>query len=134
SAMIVNSASSGIALCVAGMITRDNQYAVEKLHQVVSQLSNEIIIPKGHNVDYGAPIETIVNLGGGVLKEVGSSNLCKIEQIEQAISEQTVAILYVKSHHAVQKGMPSIEDVKQIANQYHLPLIVDAAAEEDLKK
>ncbi|VEB91386.1 selenocysteine synthase [Citrobacter koseri] len=38
----------------------------------------------------------------------------------------------LKSHHCVQKGMLGIEDFVQVAQIHNLPLIVDAAAEEDL--
>lgn len=58
---------------------------------------------KGHNVQYGAPVETMIYLGGGKLVEVGYANEGKAEHIEDAIGENTAAILYVKSHHAVQK-------------------------------
>lgn len=55
-------------------------------------------------------------------------------QLESAINEKTAALLYVKSHHCVQKGMLSIDDFAWWRRyKPHLPLIVDAAAEEDLR-
>ncbi|GGE81004.1 L-seryl-tRNA(Ser) seleniumtransferase [Priestia taiwanensis] len=131
-ATIVNSASSGIVLSIAGLIAKDNRYAVEKLYQSVHTLPNEVIMAKGHNVDYGAPVETMVNLAGGKVKEVGYANGCKIEQIEAAITSETVAILYIVSNHCVKKGMPTLAEVKEVATKHSIPLIVDAAAEEDL--
>ena len=59
--------------------------------------------------------------------EVGSSNLAARWQLESAISTSTAALLYVKSHHCVQKGMLGIEDFAQAAQRHNLPLIVDAA-------
>ncbi|SUG63570.1 transferase [Salmonella enterica subsp. enterica] len=88
---------------------------------------------RGHNVDYGAPVTSAIRLGGGRIVEVGSSNLATRWQLESAINEKTAALLYVKSHHCVQKGMLSIDDFVQVAQANHLPLIVDAAAEEDLR-
>jgi L-seryl-tRNA(Ser) seleniumtransferase len=131
SALVVNSASAGIALSVAGLITKNNHYLIPKLHQVAPLLSNEVLILKGHHVDYGAPIETMVNLGGGQLKEVGYANGCSIQQLEAAIHKQTVAFLFVQSHHCVQKNMPSLVEVSEICQKKSIPLIVDAAAEED---
>lgn len=64
--------------------------------------------------------------------EVGSSNLAARWQLESAITDNTAALLYVKSHHCVQKGMLSIADFVRVAQVHNLPLIVDAAAEEDL--
>lgn len=132
-AIVVNSASSGIALSVAGIVTQGNRRHSERLHQeVISR--NEIIILKGHNVQYGAPVETMVYLGGGKLVEVGYANEGRAEHIEDAICERTAAILYVKSHHAVQKNMISVDEAWEIATRTGIPLIVDAAAEDDLCK
>lgn len=130
--IVVNSASSGIALSIAGMITEGKRNLSEKIHQV-DIAKNEIIMFKGHNVDYGAPIETAVYLGGGKVVEVGYANAGKIHHIEDAINENTAAILYVKSHHAVQKNMVTVEETWEFAKANNIPLIVDAAAEEDLK-
>jgi L-seryl-tRNA(Ser) seleniumtransferase len=132
-AVVVNSASSGIALSVAAIVTQGNRRRSERLHQEEIQ-KNEIIILKGHNVQYGAPVETMVFLGGGKLLEVGYANEGKAEHIEEAISDKTAAILYVKSHHAVQKNMISVEEAWEVAQRRGVPLIVDAAAEEDIQK
>ncbi|GGH14748.1 DgaE family pyridoxal phosphate-dependent ammonia lyase [Paenibacillus segetis] len=132
-AVVVNSASSGIALSVAAIVTQGNRRRSERLHQEEIQ-KNEIIILKGHNVQYGAPVETMVFLGGGKLLEVGYANEGKAEHIEEAISDKTAAILYVKSHHAVQKNMISVEEAWEVAQRRGIPLIVDAAAEEDIQK
>lgn len=132
-AVVVNSASSGIALSIAALVTKGNRRRSERLHQ--EQLpNNEIILLKGHNVQYGAPIETMIYLGGGKLVEVGYANEGKSHHIEDAISEKTAAIVYVKSHHAVQKNMISVEEAWEVAKRNGVPLIVDAAAEEDLQK
>ncbi|MZQ85182.1 DgaE family pyridoxal phosphate-dependent ammonia lyase [Paenibacillus sp. 5J-6] len=132
-AVVVNSASSGIALSVAAVVTQGNRRASERLHQDPIA-KRDIIILKGHNVQYGAPVETMVYLGGGRLIEVGYANEGKAEHIEDAITENTAAILYVKSHHAVQKNMISVEEAWDIAKRNNVPLIVDAAAEEDIQK
>ncbi|MEC0128312.1 DgaE family pyridoxal phosphate-dependent ammonia lyase [Paenibacillus pabuli] len=132
-AVIVNSASSGIALSVAALVTQGNRRLSERLHQE-EIVRNEIIMLKGHNVQYGAPVETMVYLGGGKLVEVGYANEGRCEHIEDAISDRTAGILYVKSHHAVQKNMIAVEEAAQIANQNGVPLIIDAAAEEDLRR
>ncbi|MBB6673090.1 DgaE family pyridoxal phosphate-dependent ammonia lyase [Cohnella nanjingensis] len=132
-AVVVNSASSGIALSVAGIVTQGSRRLSERLHQE-HIAKNEIVILKGHNVQYGAPVETMVYLGGGKLVEVGYANEGKAEHIADAIGERTAAILYVKSHHAVQKNMISVEEAWEVAQRHGVPLIVDAAAEEDLQK
>ncbi|GAA0290072.1 L-seryl-tRNA(Ser) seleniumtransferase [Gracilibacillus halotolerans] len=132
-ALVVNSASSGIALAIAAIVTEGNRRRSLRLHQE-SIKKNEIILFKGHNVQYGAPIETMIYLGGGKLIEVGYANEGKHEHLEEAINENTAAIFYVKSHHSVQKNMISAEQAWEVAQKHHIPFIVDAAAEEDLNK
>lgn len=132
-AVVVNSASSGIVLSVAAIITEGNRRKSEKLHQEAIP-KNEIVMLKGHNVQYGAPIETMVALGGGKLVETGYANEGSKEHMADAINENTAAVLFVKSHHAVQKNMISVEEAWEVAQAKEVPFIVDAAAEEDLKK
>ena len=57
----MNSASSGIALSIAGIVTEGNRRKSERLHQDLIA-KNEVIMLKGHNVQYGAPVETMIYL------------------------------------------------------------------------
>lgn len=130
---IVSSASSGIAQCVGASIVGNDYGKLLHIYDSANE-HREIVMPKGHNVDYGTPIEVTIALGGGKLVEAGYANACKVEHVENCITKQTVALLYVKSHHCVQKGILSIEDMASLAKKYELPLIIDAAAEADLTK
>ncbi|MEO1768547.1 DgaE family pyridoxal phosphate-dependent ammonia lyase [Candidatus Enterococcus ferrettii] len=130
-AQIVSSASAGIAQSVAALIGKGDVY--HTYHPYSDRFNKrEIVIPKGHNVDYGTPVEVMITLGGGEVVEAGYANMCSAEHIEQVITEKTAAILYIKSHHTVQKSMLSVEEAVAVAQKHQLPLIVDAAAEEDL--
>ena len=130
---VTSSASAAIALSVAGLITGKSLTLIERLPDTTG-LKNKVVLQKGHAVNYGAPITTMIRLGGGIPVEVGCSNEVKPEHVEEAIDENTVALLYVKSHHAVQKGMLSIEEMAEIAHKHNLPLLIDAAAEEDIHR
>lgn len=132
-AVVVSCASAGIAQSVAAMIVQDDQALLYDLHSSDKYVPREIIVPKGHNVNFGAPISTMISLGGGIVVEAGYANECKPEHIESMINSDTAAILYVKSHHCVQKSMLSIAQTVEIAKKHGIPLIVDAAAEEDLQ-
>ena len=130
---VTSSASSGIAIAIAAVVAGENLLYVENIHSFDIE-KREIIIQKGHVVNYGASVKTMIELGGGILREIGQSNQTDSEHIERAINEKTAGIFYVKSHHAVQKGMLSLEETIKIGNKYNIPVIIDAAAEEDLKK
>jgi L-seryl-tRNA(Ser) seleniumtransferase len=130
-ATIVASASSGIALSTAAVIGQGDIY--HTYHHLTDRISKrEIIIPKGHNVNYGTGVEVMVTLGGGQLVEAGWANECTPEQVEIEITDKTAALLYIKSHHTVQKSMLTIRQMSELAKKHGLPLIVDAAAEENL--
>lgn len=133
SAVVVSCASAGIAQCVAATIVKDNDWLLDNLHAAPLTVPHDIVVPRGHNVNYGAPVGTMVALGGGRLVEAGYSNECSPEQLSAAVTPQTAAILYVKSHHCVQKSHLSVEQAAAVARQHAVPLIVDAAAEEDLQ-
>lgn len=76
----------------------------------------------------------MISLGGGRALEVGSVNETLPEHIAGAITERTAAVMYVTSRtHAVHRRGVPLEDVVAIAHDHGVPVIVDAAAEEDLR-
>lgn len=125
-------AAPGIAIAVAAVITGTDLTRIEALPNS-DGLKNEIILQKGHAVHFGAAVTQMISLGGGKAVEVGQANHVEKCHIEQAITDKTAALFYVKSHHAVQKGMQSIATMTAIARERNLPLIIDAAAEEDFR-
>lgn len=132
-AQVVSCASAGIAQSVAALIGEGSVY--HAYHPYTEKVTKrEIILPKGHNVDYGTPVEIMVQQGGGQVVEAGYANMCSSEHIEMMITDQTAAILYIKSHHTVQKSMLSVAEAATVAQKHKIPLIIDAAAEEDLFK
>ncbi|WP_040206968.1 DgaE family pyridoxal phosphate-dependent ammonia lyase [Neobacillus jeddahensis] len=126
-------AAAGIAISIASVIAGKNLSLIERMPNSEG-LKNEIIIQKGQNVHFGGSIDQMIRLGGGHVVEVGSANKVECDHIEEAITEKTAALLYIKSHHAVQKGMQSIEAMMSIAKKHSIPFIIDAAAENDFKK
>lgn len=132
-AVVVSCASAGIAQSVAAVIVKDDDWLLENLHATPLIVPHDIVVLKGHNVNYGAPVGTMVAMGGGRLVEAGWANECSADQLSAAITPQTAAIMYIKSHHCVQKSHLSVEQAAVVARKHGVPLIVDAAAEEDLQ-
>lgn len=131
--LIVNSASAGIAQVIAGLIGQGSLYHV--YHPYTDRITKrEVIMPMGHDVDYGAPMDVMLSVAGAKLVPAGYANMCTPEHLAMQITPQTAAILYIKSHHTVQKSMLSIPAAIEVAHQHGLPLILDAAAESDLTK
>jgi len=125
-------AAPGIAIATAAVIVGENLALVERVPNT-DGLKNEIILQKGHSVHFGAAIVQMITLGGGKVIEVGQANHVEKDHIIGAINDKTAALFYVKSHHAVQKGMQSLETMIAIAKEKNIPIVVDAAAEEDFR-
>ncbi len=134
-ACITSSGSAAIALSVASLLCGDSLQKVQRFGETVRQTTKrQVILPKGHNVNFGAPISTMVELGGGEVVEVGWANGCTLDDYRSAVNDDTLAIMFVKSHHCVQKEMVDVQDVVAFANKAGIPCIVDASAEEDLSR
>jgi L-seryl-tRNA(Ser) seleniumtransferase/D-glucosaminate-6-phosphate ammonia-lyase len=117
------------AACIAG----DDLGLIERMPDSTG-LRNEVVLQKGHAVNYGVPVEQMMRLGGAVPVEAGSVNQTFAGHILSAINEKTAALFYCKSHHVQQENTISLEEMIEIAHSKGLPIIVDAAAEEDLRK
>ena len=123
-ATVVSCASAGIAQSVAAVLVKDSDWLLENLH-VTPIENNEIVLPKGHNVNFGAPVGTMVALGGGKLVEAGYANECSAQQLAAAITPRTAAILYIKSHHCVQKSMLNVAQAAEVDLQCYYRMGAD---------
>jgi L-seryl-tRNA(Ser) seleniumtransferase len=125
--------AAGITLAVAGAMTGTDLLAIERLPDDTRGLRNEVILQQGHSLSYGAPVDQSIRLAGGKVVLAGTVSSTMAHHVAGAISERTAAVLFVVSHHAVQYGMLSLEEVCDIAHAKGVPVIVDAASEYDLK-
>ncbi|TMJ34216.1 MAG: aminotransferase class V-fold PLP-dependent enzyme, partial [Alphaproteobacteria bacterium] len=130
---VTASCASGIALAVAGAMTRDNLLAIERLPDDTAGLKAEVLIQVGHIVNYGASVEQSIRLAGATVVPVGTVSSSYGYQLDNAINERTAAALYVVAHHTVQYGMIALKDFAAICRAKDVPVIVDAASEYDLK-
>lgn len=131
--LVTASCASGIALAVAGAMTRDNLLAVERLPDDTRGLRTEVLIQTGHMVSYGAAVEQSIRLAGGTVVPVGTVSSSYGYQLENAITDRTAAAVYVISHHTVQYGMIPLRAFAAMCRAKDVPIIVDAASEYDLK-
>ncbi|WP_042221916.1 DgaE family pyridoxal phosphate-dependent ammonia lyase [Oceanobacillus manasiensis] len=126
-------AAAGISIATAAIITEGKEDLVSYMPHSKG-LKNEILIPRGHIINFGADIRQMIAVGGGVPVVVGTEEALTIRDIELAITPQTAALMYVKSHTTENYSMISMKQLLNIAHKNDLPLIVDAAAEYDFQK
>lgn len=132
-AMVTTGAAAGIALMVAASIAGTDLTRVQALPDPLDA-ANEILIQAGHQVDFGAQVTQIIRLAGGTPVAVGAVNSVSADQLLGAITPRTAAFLFVQSHHAVQKGALSLERCIEICSAHQIPVLVDAAAEEEIER
>jgi len=126
---VTTGAAAGIAIATAACMTGKDLTKIQQLPDATG-MKDEVIIQRGHFIFFAR----MARIAGAKLVEVGDVNGTQPEQIEGAINEKTAAILYIVSHHCMQKGIVPLEKVIEIAHRHGVPVIVDAAAEVNLNK
>ncbi len=127
-----NCAASGIALACAACITGDDIGAIEGL-PVREEPRPRFLIQMGHCVDFGARMEQLIALSGGIPRVAGSANRCSVAQLQSAAAGGVLGALYVISHHCVLEEQVSLPAFIECCHKHEVPVIVDAASEYDLR-
>jgi len=128
---ITASCSAGITLSIAALMTGNDLGAIEQLPNHVGPKSN-VIMQMGHMVNYGAPVDQAVRLSGARVVPIGQATSASAFHLASAINENTLAALYVVSHHTVEYGQIPFKTFAAVAHEHNVPVIVDAASEYDL--
>lgn len=131
---VASSAAGGIILSVAGAMTGSRLLAIERLPLDSTGLKTEVILQYGHNAAYGNSIDQAIRIAGGTPVLAGSVSSCQPYQVEEAINERTAAGFYTVAHSTISYGMLTLPEFAAICHAKGVPVIVDAAAEYDLRR
>jgi L-seryl-tRNA(Ser) seleniumtransferase/D-glucosaminate-6-phosphate ammonia-lyase len=134
-ASITSGAAAGIAISVAACITGTHLDRVLRVPNT-DGLRRRVLLQAGHDINFGASVTQMIELGGGRAEIIGWANSVPKALLDAALSTQpdVVALLFVQSHHSVQEQMVPLVDCVAAAHRNQVPVIVDAAAEEDLER
>jgi len=134
-ASVTTGAAAGVAIAVAACVAGSDPDRVTRLPDSEGW-PNRVLIQAGHWVNFGAPVDQMVRLGGGRPQMVGHVNHVPEALLERALRDgtPTAALLCVQSHHSVQERMVPLDRCLALAHAVRVPVIVDAAAEEDLRR
>lgn len=130
---VTASAAAGIAVSAAACMTGSNLGAAERLPDTDRLERKEVVIQKGHVVNYGASITQNLRLSGARPVETGTATHSEAYQLRYALTKETAAAVYVISHHTVQSEQIGLPDFIAVCHEANVPVIVDAASEYDLK-
>lgn len=131
---VASSAAGGIILSVAAAMTGSALLAIERLPLDTTGLKTEVILQYGHNAAYGNSIDQAIRNAGGVPVFAGSVSACQPYQVDEAITANTAAGIYTVAHSTISYGMLTLPEFVAICHAKGVPVIVDAAAEYDLRR
>jgi len=125
---VTNGAAGGLVLAAAACIAGTDAGRMARL-PATGDAPDEIVMPRTHRTGYDHALRT----AGATIVDVGSNDhylgtgARNVEPWEyaDAITEDTVAVGHVYKSY----GAPPLAEVCEIAHEYGLPVIVDAAAE-----
>jgi D-glucosaminate-6-phosphate ammonia-lyase len=131
-AMVTTGAAAGICIMGAAVVAGSDPGRVRALPDA-DWAKREILLQAGHASHFGAPVTQMLRVGGARPIVIGDVNMVSEPLLRSAIGSHTAGFLFVQSHHCVQKGMLSLERCLAICHEQGVPVLVDAAAEEDIK-
>ena len=115
-------AASGMILQAAACMTGTNPAKIHRLPDS-SRMKNEIIIQRGHKINY----DHSYRAAGATLVEIGNTRGTQAWELEAAINEDTAAVAHIVAPWLTPSAL-SLEQVAVIAHKRGVPVIVDAAS------
>jgi len=129
-AYVASGATAGLVLSTAACVTRGELENILTIPEPTS--SNEVVVQRLHRYAFVPALR----LAGAKIIEVGNEYATKPEDLEQALTDRTAAVMYFVFDP--QDGVLPLDRVIQIAHSKHVPVIVDSASElppvENLRK
>ena len=122
-AFITSGAAGGIAVGVAGCMTGNDYDKMQQLPDNTEGMKNEVIVQTRQCGGY----DNMIRLAGATTVRAGNDGGTSREDVESAITDQTVAIVHFAAYF--KPGDLSVEEMIEIGSSHGIPVIIDAAAE-----
>lgn len=111
------------------LVVNNNAAAVMLVLSTMAK-GKEVIVSRGELVEIGGSfrIPKVMEHSGAILKEVGSTNKTHMQDYEEAIGENTAALMKVHTSNFKIMGFTdnvSIKELRTLADRYDLPIIDD---------
>jgi seryl-tRNA(Sec) selenium transferase len=123
-ACITAGAAAGIAIAVAGCVTKGDPALVTQVPNVPTQ-RRQVVVQAGHLINFGADIAQMVALGGGAVRAGGTNVAISATDIEGCFSAATACFLWVQSHHTRDSASLELTDCLRLTHERGLPFVMD---------
>lgn len=122
-AYIAPGCAAAMVLALIGLRTRGLPGALSEF-PAFSEAPHEVVMHAAHRIPY----DRAITLAGVKIRQIGNVIQTFDWELEAAITESTVAVLYVAGSHLPQTALP-LSRVVEIAHARGVPVMVDAAAQ-----
>ena len=120
--LVTSGASSALTLATAALIAGDDMTRMRLLPDTTG-MRNELVIHRAHRTGY----DQCYRVAGARFREIGDARRATMYELAEAITDQTVGIVYLMSSFLSKRVLP-LSDVCEIAGMASVPVLVDAAS------
>ena len=126
---VVHCAAAAVTLAVAACMTMGDADAVARLPEA-DGLARRVLLPVGHDVNYGQAIEQAVRLSGGLPDVVGTEAGCDLNLLANAMSRDDTCSLLLVSSRLTRGPALNMTSAVALAKERGIPVIIDGAAQD----
>ncbi|MFI6475361.1 aminotransferase class V-fold PLP-dependent enzyme [Streptomyces sp. NPDC050516] len=126
---VVHCTASAITLAVAAAMTGESPERIAALPDATG-MPRAVVLPAGHAVNYGHPIEQAVRLAGAVPVRVGTDAAYTSADLEASLSRPDVACLLLVSSRLVRGAGVECSEAVAVAHRRGVPVVIDGAAQD----
>jgi L-seryl-tRNA(Ser) seleniumtransferase len=124
--MVTSGCYAALVLCAAAVMAGADSQKIERLPDTTGMKNEFLIIKANRN---GFLYDRFPSVAGGRLVEIGDEEGTTAKQLEEAVGENTAAIVYAFRQDLSPPPMLTIHEVMEIADQKNIPVILDAAGQ-----
>lgn len=130
---VTSGAAAGLCIGAAAMISGTDLDVVLSLPDPGTRPC-ELVLQAGHDIGFGASVTQMLRVGGAQPVIAGAPDGVSVADLHACINTNTAGLVFVQSHHCEQNNRVLLAEFVQVAHDHSLPVLVDAAAEEDLRR
>ena len=123
--------AAAMTQAVAACLTGADLARIEALPETDGE--SRVILPTGHMVNYGAPVDQAIRLAGAEVVPIGTAATCETWHLRRALEAGAAAAMYIVSHHTVRENELPMDVFIGLCREHNVPVIVDMASEYDLR-
>ena len=130
---VTSSCSAALAISAAAAMSGSDLAAVARLPDTEG-MPDQVLLPLGHDVNFGAPVSQMIRVSGAKVVRVGTASHCAGYHLRGALSERVAAVFFVDSGDVNPAGsFLSLAKCVEIAGSKDIPVVVDTAAGSDVR-